>query len=177
MQNKWHASIVSLLLLLQVGCGFHLRHSWPLPDELHRVYLQTSAPYSYLILQFKKMLRSLNVTLLEEPADNAITLKLYNGEYKKTVISESASASTTEYQLTYQMTYQLLKSNGESLYDPQTISITRHLLVSEDQVLSSTNESAVSQQEMQREALVQLLNQLSSPKVAKAIHTNTTAAP
>ena len=160
---------VSVLLLTQASCGFRLRHTWPIPNELHVVYLQTNTPYSYLTLQFKKMLRSLNVRLVDNPADASITMKLYNEEYSTTIVSDSASASTKEYQLNYQISYELLNKSGEKIYGPQNVKAYRYLLISEDQVLSSTNESQVSQQEMQRDVLYQILNQLSSKKVAEAI--------
>lgn len=170
MRHTLYTMALSCLLLLQTGCGFHLRNSWPIPESLHTMYLETSAPYSYLSLQLQKMLRSLHIHLVDAPAENAITLKLYDEEYIQDTVSESASASTREYLLNYKISYQLLKNNGASLYGPKTIHISRHLLVSEDQVLSSANENAVSQQEMQRDALSQLLTQLSSKKVAESLN-------
>lgn len=160
---------LSLLILMQTGCGFRLRNSWPIPEELHSLYLQTDAPYSYLTLHFKKMLRSLDVKLTENPQDADITMKLYDEQYITTVISESASASTKEYQLNYQISYTLLNKKGRPIYGPQAVYAYRHLLISEDQVLSSANESEVSKQELQRDALYQILNQLSSKKVSAAI--------
>ena len=133
------------------------------------MYIDTNNPYDTLALDLKQILRRQGVDVTDSPQGAAVSLKLFSETYHRDTLSESASSSTKEYQLTYQVSYELIAPSGAMIYGPHVIETHRKYIINEDQVTSSNSQQTLLRQEMQRDVMYQLLNQLSSPDVELAI--------
>ncbi len=159
----------TILCLILVGCGFHLRGGRPIAPSLRVIYIETSNTYGYITLRLKEILGSMHINVVKTPEQSPIVLKLYDEAFSTSNLSDSASSSTKTYLLHYQISFALLTSDGADIYGPKTIQTSRSYIVNEDQVLSSTNETTLLQQTLQRDAMYQIVNQLGSPDAALAI--------
>lgn len=155
--------------LLLSGCGFHLRSQTALPPQLKRIYLQSATPFSLLTLQFQQTLKRMGVTIVQQPQSAPITLQLMADNFSQLITGTSTTNQLTSYTLTYTVSYQLLDPQGNALIEPQHISVNRNFTANNNQMLGSTNEQALLQQEMRREATLQIMNQLSAQKIIRAI--------
>lgn len=160
---------IMLLCLTLTGCGFHLRGNRPIAPSLKLVYVETDNIYGYLTLRLKEVLGSMHIHVTQSVSEAPVILKLFDEEFSTTNLSDSASSATKEYLLHYTISYQLLTPSGADIYGPKTIHTSRSYMVNEDQVLSSTNETTLLQQELQRDAMYQIINQLGSADVEEAI--------
>lgn len=158
----WTILFLSILLS---GCGFHLRGNKPITPALHNLFIDSAEPYSGLTKQLELSLRSLQIQIAKEPTEAPVTLKLSPQLFKSTTLSRGASSTFKEYTLSLTTTYQLQDKDGNLLYGPKVLKASRSLLIVENQVLSASNEQAVLKQDMQRDIMYQLLNQLSSDEV------------
>ncbi len=161
-------SLLCLLALLLLGC-FHLRRPKPLPPVLHRLHVESSAPYSDLTIQLKQLLENMHIQLVADPRDAKITLALMHESFHSITVSESSNAKTKQYRLEFNIDYQLQDEKANLIYGPKNIHTSRIYTVQEDQVLSSSNETDMLHQEMQQDAVYQIITELSSPLVAQAI--------
>lgn len=156
---------MGMFLLSTAGCGFKLRNEKPLPPQLHTLYLKSTLPYGALTLQLKQVIQSLGVRLVSDPEEAQVTLAIFGEEYITKTLTQSANASTKEYTLYYQVKFQLEDKVGKVIYGPRLITTFRNYMVNDEQVLSSTVEQQSLQQEMQRDTMYQIINQLSSQDV------------
>jgi LPS-assembly lipoprotein len=173
LNSKNKIIFITLLLLSIVlqGCGFHLRGKKPIPVNLHKIYIDSKQPYSTLTQLLEQVLRSQGVIIVNNPDDAPIILRLFDQNFKSITLSQGASATTKEYTLTFTVSFELRNQTGNVIFGPHKIVTTRNILILENEVLSSSNETAVLKQAMQRDAMYQILNQLSSEEISEIANT------
>jgi len=165
--NKF--SILCFLLFTLTACGFHLRGHSPIPPELSVLYLQTDSPYSAFSKQLKQYLIASKVNLVESAEDAPITLKVISAKSSQALTSSGANGQTNTYNLAYTVTYQLLNNNGVAIQTPQTVVSTRDYSVTSNQLLSDTNVQSSLVDQMQREAIYQMITRMRAPNTLKTI--------
>ena len=161
--------IVIILCCFLASCGFSLRRTMPLPEELHSIHLASTDPYGNLTIQLKQILQSLHIQLTQHANQAQLTLRIFDESYKNKVLSESASSATKQYTLTYSVAYDLRNANNDILYGPKIIRVSRNYMVNEGQVLSRSIEEEILIIEIQRDIVHQLLAQLSSTDVQQVL--------
>tara|TARA_B100000989_G_scaffold290850_1_gene264561 strand:- start:59981 stop:60547 length:567 start_codon:yes stop_codon:yes gene_type:complete len=162
------AVVIATCLLLS-ACGFQLRGTQNIPPQMQRLAINSSAPYGVLTIQLEQMLSQAGVRILEPTDEAPVTLKIFNAAIRNNTLSESASSTTKMYTMHYSVNFEILGSDGKVIYGPNTINTSRNYMVNENQVLSMGIETEKLQKEMQRDAAFQILTQLGSPAVAKAV--------
>lgn len=155
------------LALLLTACGFHLRGQAALPVQLKQLAFESDAPYSLLSTQLQQTLANMGVTLTDKAAP--ITLKLSKDDFSQTTATSGATNQLTTYAISYTVSYQLLNAAGKPLIEPRSITINRSFTANNNQMLGSSNEQTLLQQDMRREAIMQIINQLNSQSVKRAI--------
>lgn len=168
-------ALVGVCLLI-TACGFKLRNEKPLPPELRVLAVESGTPYGLLTIQLKQLIRSLGVRIATDPTEAQMTLRIFDEAYRTITLSQSASASTKEYTMFFEVQFQLQDTKGKVLFGPRKIVASRNYMVNTDQVLSSTTEQETLQKEMQRDAVYQILNQLSSDDVTALFATDKSAS-
>jgi len=161
--------VTCCIFALLIGCGFHLRGQTSLPPQLKRIYLQSETPFSLLTLQFQQTLKTMGVTIVEQRQAAPITLRLMADTFSQFATGTSTTNQLTTYTLNYTVSYQLLDQQGKALIEPRQVSINRSFTANNNQMLGSTNEQTLLQQDMRREAAMQILNQLNAKAIMKAI--------
>lgn len=168
MKKIFNLLVISCFICLS-ACGFHLRGSKPVANNLKIVYVDSENAYGFLTLRLKDALGSMHIQVTESAKQSPLILKIYDEKFSTSNLADSASSATKKYTLHYQVTYALFTDSGADVYGPKTLHVERNYLVNEDQVLSSTNETTVLQRELQNDVLYQLLHQLASPNVEQAL--------
>lgn len=162
-------TVVLLLSVSLTACGFHPRHSMPLPPDFKAVAVTSGNPYGALTQQVSQILTSMQVDVLPEPKDAPFTLSLFGESIYNHMFSQSASSLTKQYTLTYSISYQLQASDGTIIYGPKYITAFRNYMVNERQILSTTTEQQILSTDLQHDLVYQLMTQLGSHDVADAI--------
>lgn len=157
---------ISLILLVFIlhACGFQLRGSLNLSEELSPIYLQQNSAFE-LAREIKTMLAANNI-LLEQDINKAhaneikTQLTILNEVKSRRVLSVDASGRAREYLLNYTVNFAIKIKQPEAMQEKDieakdiedSISLSRSLLFDPDAVLAVDHESEILYKDMQRDA-------------------------
>jgi len=161
--------LVSLITLLLVSCGFHLRGEATLAPPLHRLYLQSADPYSYLTRNLQQYLKMSHVQLVPSPQQASTILVLSKEHTSETLLSVSGTNQTRQYRLRMTITFEITAANGRILIEPQTLAEERILTVQQSQILGSSNEANLFYQQMRLALVNAIMNRLASNEITQRI--------
>ncbi|MCF7981656.1 MAG: hypothetical protein K9K86_06700 [Pseudomonadales bacterium] len=168
--HQLQKKIITLLVLAGTlsisACGWHLRGSEPLPEEMQTLYLSIANENSDLSRSLKRSLKTLGVTLTEKSADAPLTLAITNVDNQRRTVSTSSRGKAAEYELTTFITYELKNKQGETLFGPDTVSAEKIYLFDPNQVVSAFEEEQLLRQEMQRDLIQQLIRRYQASRTA-----------
>jgi LPS-assembly lipoprotein len=154
--------IFLLSVFLLSSCGFHLRDSSHLPAQLRVVYIKTSTPYSGFGCDIRKNFCALGMRVTSNPQCARVTLNILSERFKENRVTISATSLLSQYLLSYEVIYQIEDAKGCILAPQRLITINRAYTVNANQILGADNELPLLRQDMRREAVYQLINQLNS---------------
>jgi len=160
--------LLILLVCFVAGCGFHLRNNAEIPPVLRVLYIKTAVPYSAFLADLKQNFSAVRICMTQCPEQALVTLHILGERFHESRITISATSLLSQYLLSYEVTYQLESANGCVLVPARTIAVTRNYTVNANVVLGAGNEIPLLQQDMRREVVYQLINQLSSARVIRA---------
>ncbi len=143
-----NAIIAGLLLAMLAGCGFQMRGTSSIPAEMSHTYIETTDRHSLFYRRMRDSLRSAGIELVESPVEASATFSIISDITGQRVLSVSTRNVPREFEVFYTVVYSL-KTEKESLLDPQTQTLTRDYNWDETQVLGKEKE-----EQLMREAIV-----------------------
>ena len=141
----------------------------PIPANFKSIAVASDNPYGLLAQQLTQIFTSMFIHVVPDPKDAPVTLRLFSEHSENHLLSQSASSATTQYTLSYDVMYQLQAPNGSIIYGPKKLHAFRNYMVNERQVLSSSTEQEILSADLQHDMVYQIVTQLSSPDVTKAL--------
>jgi LPS-assembly lipoprotein len=154
-----------LIILCLTSCGFKLRNSMPLAPPLYRLYLETPDPYGQLTRTLRQFLKMSGVTIVDNQKNASSTLTILSENTNDQLIGINGTQQTRQYNLILTVTFQVSNANSRVLVPSQTVTESRTLTITNDQILASNNE-AMSLYNQMREAIVyDIMSRLSSEEV------------
>lgn len=158
----YHFFCLLIILLTLNGCGFQLRgyrEGQTIP--FHMLYLQSNSPYSNFNKALRQTLNSLGIDArVSSPAP--VTLQILSQNFNRTITSLGNAGQTTTYLLSYIVIFQLTDRQHHILLPPQHILVTRNFSITSNQLSGDLNTQHDLQDDMQRDAIQQLITRLSS---------------
>lgn len=144
---------LQLLLLVSFlsGCGFQMRGSLDLSEEISPLYLQSNRTFE-LARELRLLLATNNVTETDKPAKANYQLILVRERKNRRVLTVDGDGRAKEYLLTYDIDYSINVRGAVPQNDIESISLRRSLLFDTEAVLAVTNESEILYRNMQRDA-------------------------
>lgn len=142
---------VACLAVMLSACGFQLRGSAALPEEMAVTYIKAGNPYGTLVNDFAEALRSHRVTVTEDREEATATLVIIKNSHDKDVLSVNSDGKVLEYQLRQSIQFSVKAGDNIMLLEPQQVTMTRDYLYSSTDVLGKEREEAVIQRTLQRE--------------------------
>ncbi|MDF2868364.1 MAG: Rare lipoprotein [Gammaproteobacteria bacterium] len=149
-----------ILSLGLVGCGFKLRGTESVPLKLHQLYLQTHNVESPLRNELITALHTRGVTLVKLPREAPYSLYILNTVLNQAITSTSTDMQVRNYLITYSLQYQLIRNDGQRLFPPQTLSLTRTYVANTTQILNDSYEFSTIRQGLRQDAINQLFERL-----------------
>ena len=142
---------VCLLVSMLSACGFQLRGSAALPEEMAVTFIKAGNPYDTLVNDFAEALRTHKVTVTEDREEATATLVIVRNSRDKDVLSVNIDGKVLEYQLTQSIQFSVMTGDNTPLLEPQQVTMSRDYLYSSSDVLSKQREEAVVRRTLQRE--------------------------
>lgn len=157
--------IVCFTVLL-VGCGFHLRGMVAMPSWLNNVAIVAENSTSHeLITLLKNQFHAYTIRLAPSVNKASYILIIESDSSQQQITSVSASTTPRQYQLIYIVRFKMVNRKGKEILPSSQVAVSRQLTVNNDRILGSDAEEATIHAEMQRDAVIQIINRLHAAAV------------
>jgi len=143
--------LLPAFVLLCSSCGYHLRGSVQLPEEMKNVYVQNASPQ--LLAGFQQVLQYGDGRLVNSPAEAGIIVHVLNEEMRRNTLTLSAIGKSTEYELNYYLDVELLDAKGDVIMPKQNIQLRRDYFNRQINVIGKANEQTLITRELYRQAV------------------------
>lgn len=153
--------LLGAIVLITSGCGFHLRGTTNVPEELKVITLNSYDKYGPITREIRNQLRLSDVTVVPDTATNKKSLpelRIINSTQGQSTASIFQDGKTAEYQLEMTLRAQVLLP-GKDVY-PITVTVFRSFFDNPLAALAKDAESDIIQQEMRQQAAQQLIRKL-----------------
>jgi LPS-assembly lipoprotein len=157
-------SVVAFLLMLIMGCGFHLRGAADLSDNLKVMHIEGLNLQRDIGLYLKRGLVSNGITVVDQPQADSAELKIIENQFDRRVLSVGSNAKVSEYELYARIRFSVLDAQGKTLAEGQSVEAQRDYQFDEDEVLGRESEEALLRDQLNKELVQSLLRRLSAIK-------------
>ncbi len=150
-------ALFSLMLFL-AACGYHLRGSVEIPEQLKNIYVQGAS--AALHNELKSVVKSANGRLVNMAKQAGVVIRILRDEMMPPrVLSLSSGGKANEFELEYRLRYELLDANGKVLLKPQQVEVNKSYFNEQLEILAKNNEEDVIRREMYRQAVRTIFSQ------------------
>lgn len=115
---------------------------------MQRTYIETPDRFSQFYRELRRSLQAAGVEVLDSPEDATATLSILYDLTDQRVLSVSARNVPTEFEVFYTVRY-AISSGGQSLLEPQELTLTRDYTYDATLVLGKAKE-----EQLMRDAIV-----------------------
>ena len=143
--------LAGYLMLALSACGFQLRGSAALPEEMSVTFIKFKKPYGSLLDDFTDALRAHHVTVTDDRAEATAVLTIRNDERDRDVLSVNSAGKVLEIQLRQSFQFSVTTTDNRPLVELQSMTLTRDYLYSSTDVLSKDREEVVVRRTLQQE--------------------------
>jgi len=143
--------LAGYLILALSACGFQLRGSSALPEEMSVTFIKFKKPYGSLLDDFTEALRAHHVTVTDVRDEATAVLTIRNNERDRDVLSVNSAGKVLEIQLRQSFQFSVTTTDNRPLVELQSMTLTRDYLYSSTDVLSKDREEVVVRRTLQQE--------------------------
>ena len=147
--NYFRFLLLILAVLVNHGCGFQLRGSLDLSEDMSPIYIEQNSAFE-LARELKGLLEINKIVVAEKPAGASSQLTLLRESKKRRVLSVDGDGRAKEYLLMYRVNIMIKIKQSKEIRD--SVSLSRSLLFDPEAVLAVTNESEILYKDMQKHA-------------------------
>jgi LPS-assembly lipoprotein len=145
-------------VLLLAGCGFHLR-TYDINTSVSSVYLSSNSA-NLVAEPLRRGLKQAGVTLAAEADEAEVTVALLNQRRDQRSVSVTPTAREAESELTLAVQYAVTAPGGAELVPPRWIETARIYRIDRLNILGSSEERSLLEQEMINDLVQQIVRAL-----------------
>lgn len=151
--------LIALLALVISACGFHLRGVVELPEDMRNIYVDTKD--GNLMRELNALLGDGGGTVVTASDDADVILKVGPGLFDRRVLSfDPDTGKELEIEISYALPYSARRPDGETLQQRRVLTLQRNYIFDSSALLGTTRQESTLREEMQRDAVQQILRQL-----------------
>ncbi|HWV16235.1 MAG TPA: LPS assembly lipoprotein LptE [Cellvibrio sp.] len=150
-----------MLALLTSACGWQLRGTADIPQNLSHLYIETSEEKSPLVTELRKSLTANHIGLTDDSQNANYILTLREEKRDKRTVGVGSDALSSAYELSLKADYEIRGKNNPLPAKATAISI-RNFNYNTASISSATQEEALLITEMRRDLVQQMLRRLNA---------------
>lgn len=149
-----------------VGCGFHLRGTFDIPNTLQIIKIRPDQPFDPFQRALRKTLVSNGVQVIADEKSNnasakAATLTLLSQLFSERNVAYGSDGQPNRALLKFNVVYQIKDAQGNLLGSSASVQVERELTLNPTAYLATDNERARLRNDLIVDAASQLVRQLS----------------
>ena len=157
-------SLAGLLSVATLSaCGFQLRGQYTLPFS--SVFISTPSG-SVVALELRRELANIPTKLMPSAKDADAQLNIIEDRRDRQILSLSGAGRVREYDLRLRVVYQLVDGKGGVFIPTSEIQLSRILSYEDSRIIAKQQEEALLYQDMERDAVGQILRRMTAIKRA-----------
>lgn len=149
MKSILRISVIAALCLL-TACGYHLRGSIALPEQMKTMYVFGAS--SALHTETQQLLRSSKSQLVKSPNEAGVVIKILKEDIRNRVLSVGTTGKSSEMELSYYLRFQFYDKKEQPMMDEQVIELTREFFNDQTAILAKENEEIQIRKEIYKQA-------------------------
>lgn len=149
------------LLLGLAACGFHLQGHTPLPAAVKTPYVEAQDRQSDFVQSLRRTLLYNGAHIAERRDQASAVVQIIRENYKKRVLSVSATNQPNEYEVTYTITF-AVSAGGHELLAREEVAATRTYSFDERLLLAKGHEEELLRADMARDLADRVMRRLAS---------------
>jgi len=142
------AFICAMITLGLVACGFQLRGTINISEDIAPVYINQNTVFE-LAREIKSLLATNKIKVVEDEDLSKSKLVLLNDTKKRRVLSVDGTGRAKEYLFTYTVNFAIQIKQSKEIKD--SISLSRSLVFEPEAVLAMSNEEDILYKDMRRD--------------------------
>ena len=164
MISRRAVSLAGLLSLAVLSaCGFQLRGQYTLPFS--SVFISTPGG-SVVATELRRELANIPTKLMPSAKDADAQLNIIEDRRDRQILSLSGAGRVREYDLRLRVVYQLVDTKGGVFIPTSEIQLSRILSYEDSRIIAKQQEEALLYQDMERDAVGQILRRMTAIKRA-----------
>ncbi len=156
---KMRKLVPVFLAFMLASCGFHLRGQEKFPFES----IAISPEGSPLAAELKRSIESgSEARVVDKPTKSSWRLEILSAVNDRIILSLDATGQVREYQLRYKVAFRLLDDKGDVRIPRSELFLTRLLSYDISEILAKESEAVLLNQNMQSDAVDQIIRRLAA---------------
>lgn len=165
MKHYLKITLAILIAFTLSGCGFRAMPKNPLSPKMRNLYIQSVDPYGQFTLGLKHSLKAGGTNIANNISKASCILELSAIEFSHTGSGIYSSAQANIYTFNLTVLFKIRNAKGENISGERSVTVSRQLTLSPDEVLETSNQVLTIKNEMQREVILKIFNILSSKQM------------
>jgi LPS-assembly lipoprotein len=146
------------LIIFLTACGYHLRGTVDLPNEMRNVYVESAS--ASLQRELKAVLQASEAKLVESPSAAGVHLKFTQETMNTRASSINISGRANQFQVNYLLNYSAYDATGKTVLENQQLTIKREYFNDQTDILGKSSEEDLIRSEMIKQAANSLITRL-----------------
>ena len=155
------SSVVATLLLMLMGCGFHLRGVADISDDLKTMRIEGVNLQRDIGLFLKRGLVSNGILVVEDNDSESAVLKITENRFERRVLSVGSNAKVSEFELHAAITFTVFDAQGQVVAAQQQVRAQRDYQFDQDEVLGRESEETLLRDQLNKQLVQSILRRLS----------------
>lgn len=165
MKIIYRSAFILFLSLILLGCGFHLRNKHDLPPQLWTLYLKSNRLYGQFESKLRRVLTSIGINFVNSQTQSPYSLQILSTDFSHTIPSISTSNQAQTYTYTYTVNFNIVDRKNKQILPARSVSASGKLILQPNEVLGSTNQAKVLENQLQNKCIDLLYESLTSGDV------------
>jgi LPS-assembly lipoprotein len=145
--------LLILLLLWMAGCGFQLRGSSGLPEDMAVTYIQGAQPWTEIHQDFRDALEDRGVRVTENRSEATAVLSILKQEFRSDVLTVDIGGKVQELQFVQMIRFQVAARDQRLLVPDQAVAARRDFVFNKNEILAKERESRFIRRALQRDVV------------------------